>query len=170
MKKITSLMMIALFILPMLTIAQDEVKRPKNIGVADFDNFKNSAFDIQEESSTLRSSVEQIDGEVKNYSGTINTIGIDKLKSNYSALKDSKGAVATITQRLTQLDDQSKSLLEKAKNFKPKMKSISATKNTNASIQGLGKAKEDLKAVGTLLDEDIKIISDELKSRGEPIE
>ena len=155
---------------PFVLSAQDDLERPKNIGVSDFDNFKNSSFDIKDESATLKESVTQIDNEIKNYSGVMNTISVEKIKTNLKALKDSKEAVATLTNRISSLDEKSKALLENAKNLKPKTKSIGATKNTNKSVKGLGIAKEDLKGVTDLLEADIKLLKDELTSRGEPIE
>ncbi len=170
MKKLITFIFIGALMIPMALVAQDDVQRPKNMGNSDFDNFKNSAFDIKDESQSLKEGVTQIDNEVKNYSGVINTIGVDKLKNNLAALKESKEAVKTLNERIGVLDDQGKSMLDNAKTVKPKMKSISATKNTNQSIKGLNIAKGNLKDVGSILDEDIKLITDELKARGEPIE
>ena len=169
MKKLIMLLAIGTFLSPAFMNAQD-VQRPKNMGNSDFDNFKNSSFDIKEESASLKKDVTQIDDEVKGYSGIINTIGVDKLRTNLAALRGSKESVSALNEKIGVLDEQGKTLLDNAKSVKPKMKSISATKNTNQSVKGLGLAKDDLKAVGGMLDADIKLITDELKSRGEPIE
>ncbi len=157
-------------LIPVSLMAQDDVDRPANIGDSEFDNFKNTSFDIREESFTLRESVTKIDEEIKNYSGVMNTIGVEKLKGNFKALLDTKTAIATIVNRIGELDNQSKDLLQNAKSLKPKTKSLKATKNTNASVKGLKLAKTDLDAVKEMLSANIELLTSELKSRGEPIE
>ncbi|MCR9250375.1 MAG: hypothetical protein NXI20_08110 [bacterium] len=157
-------------LIPVSLMAQDDVDRPANIGDSEFDNFKNTSFDIREESFTLRESVTKIDEEIKNYSGVMNTIGVEKLKGNFKALLDTKTAIATIVNRIGELDNQSKDLLQNAKSLKPKTKSLKATKNTNASVKGLKLAKTDLDAVKEMLSANIELLTNELKSRGEPIE
>ena len=63
MKKLISVfILLGLFTSSLVVNAQD---RPKNIGVSDFDNFKNSSFDVQEESASLKEDVTQIDNEIK---------------------------------------------------------------------------------------------------------
>ena len=164
------LLMLGMIITSLMVKAQDDVKRPKNVGISDFDNFKNTSFDVREESASLNENVGKIDSEIKNYSGVINTIGVAKLKEDLAALKESKDAVKILNDKIGDLDNDGKSLMENAKKVKPKMKSMSATKNTNQSIKGLGLAKKDLKSVSEMLETDIKLLSDELKARGEPIE
>ena len=171
-KSLVLLILLGIFIFPGVMNAQDkkDVERPKNIGVSDFDNFKNSSFDVKDESASLKENVTHIDNEIKNYSGVINTIGVQKLKENLKALQESQKAIRELSKEIGELDEQAKALLENAKNVKPKTKSISATKNTNKSTKGLGIAKDNLKVVTELLETDIKLITDELKARDEPIE
>ena len=168
MKKLVSVfILLGLFTSSLVVNAQD---RPKNIGVSDFDNFKNSSFDVQEESASLKEDVTQIDNEIKQYSGVMNTIGVAKIKEDLKALKGSQKAVKVLSDKIGDLTPQGKTLLENAKDVKPKMKSVSATKNTNKSGKGLDIAKDDLKSVSGLLEADIKLLTEELKARGEPIE
>lgn len=169
MKKLNTLL-ILVFLCPVFVMAQDDIKRPKNVGISDFDNFKNSSFDVREESGSLNEDVTKLDGEIKNYSGVMNTIGVAKLKEDLAALKGSKDAVAKLNDKIGDLDNEGKTLVQNAKQVKPKLKSVSATKNTNKSIKGLGLAKNDLTSVSSLLETDIKLLSDELKTRGEIIE
>lgn len=154
--------------------AQDEekkeVKRPKNIGVADYDNFKNNSFDILDESNSLQENVTHIDNEIKGYSGLINTIGVDKLKKNLAALKDTKSATETLLKKIGELAETGKELLTNVKSVSPKTKSLSASKNTKSSISVLDTSKGNVKSLSELLVADIKLITDELKSRGEVIE
>ena len=171
-KSIIFLFLIGIFITPGVLNAQEKknVERPKNVGVSDFDSFKNSSFDIKDESATLKKNITHLDNEIKKYSGLINTIGVAKLKNDLKALRESSQAIKKLTEAIAKLDDQGKSMVENAKTIKPKTKSLGAVKNTNKSIKGLDFAKADLKSVTGLLENDLKVIIDELKKRGEPID
>ncbi|SMD32373.1 hypothetical protein SAMN04488029_0718 [Reichenbachiella faecimaris] len=152
------------------SLSAQDLAEPKDIGVSEYDNFKKSSFDIMKESATLKESATTVDNEVKTYSGAMNTIGIDKLKQNYKALKEGTEAVGTLSKELAELNGKSQDVLSNAKGIKPKMKSVGAVKNTNKSIQALDASKADLSATKELLSNNLKLIGDELKSRGEIIE
>ena len=160
----------ALVTLTTVVYSQDKPKRPGDISVSEFDTFKNSSFDIVDASHNLKNNVTTIDNEIKNYSGVINTIAPDKLKKDLAALKGSKKEAETLADRIGKLGDQGKELVGKAKDVTPKMKSLDATSVTNKSIKGLDTAKGYIGDVTKLLDTNVKLITDELKKRNEPIE
>jgi len=171
MKNFVSIFMLLGFIFfSYVLIAQESVDRPKDVGVSDYDNFKNSSFDVQDESASLKENVTQIDNEIKQYSGVMNTLSVSKIRENLTALKESKQAVKVLSDKLADLSPQGKTLVENAKNVTPKMKSVSASKNTNKSMKALDLSKNDLKSVGEMLEADISLLTEELKSRGEPVE
>ena len=67
MKKIFSLLtLLSILFATVILYAQEteDVERPKDIGVSDFDNFKNTSFDIKDESASLKESVIHIDKEI----------------------------------------------------------------------------------------------------------
>lgn len=165
------LIMIGTMLLPGLAIAQDDApERPSDVGVGEFDEFKNTSFNILEESAKLKDDLGNVDAEIKQYSGMINEVQIDKLKKNYESLTGINKSVASLNENIGVLDNKSKALLESAKSVSPKMKAPKATSNTNKSIQGLDAAKSNLNSVSTLLEEDSKLLKEELKKRGELIE
>ncbi len=143
-------------------------KRPENMGVSDFDSFKNNSFDILDESTKLKTDATRIDGELKG--GVLAGVSVDKLKQDYKALKGISTSSQALTEKITQLNDQGKQMLENAKNVTPKLKAPQATTNTNKSIKGLEAARKNLDATGNLVQNNIKLVADELKSRGEVIE
>ena len=149
---------------------EKEVERPKDSGVADYDNFKNNSFDVLDESKSLLENVTHIDNEIKGYSGVMNTIGKEKLMKNLSAIKDSKSTVETLLKKIGELSKTGQELLTNVKSVSPKTKSLSASKNTKTSNSGLDTSKGHLKDIIHLLVADLKLITDELKSRGEVIE
>ena len=158
--------------LPGLLNAQDDAnaKRPENIGVSDFDSFKNNSFDIMDESTKLKTDATRIDSEVKNYAATISTVTLDKLKTDYNALRGIGKSSKALSAKIGDLDSQGKNLLASAKNVSPRTKSPAATNNTNKSIKGLETSRKNLDAVTTLVQENTKLLSEELKKRGEVVE
>src|SRR5688572_22156794 len=171
MKKYFYLLIALVALLPVSVSAQEEApKRPENIGVSDFDSFKNNSFDILDESASLKKDATRIDGEVKNYQATISSLTLDKLKTDYKALKGIAESSKALTSKIGDLDNQGKDLLANAKNVTPKIKSPQATKNTNSSIKGLDASKKNLGDVSTLVQTNTKLLADELKKRGEVIE
>jgi len=158
--------------LPGLLFAQEDAKakRPENIGVSDFDSFKNSSFDILDESAKLKTDATRIDSEVKNYAATISTVTLDKLKTDYKALRGIGKSSKALTAKISDLDNQGKELLASAKNVSPRTKSPAATSNTNKSVKGLDTSRKNLDAVATLVQDNTKLLAEELKKRGEAVE
>jgi len=151
--------------------SQDKVPtRPSDIGESEFDNFKNSSFNVLEESTKLDANLKHIDTEIKEYSGVISTVSTDKIKGHYKALTGIKGEVETINSNIAELDDKGKDMVANASKVTPKMKSIKATSNTKKAVEGLEASKSNLKSITTMLQDDMKLLRAELESRGEPIE
>ncbi len=173
MKKIIYfLFVLAVVAAPQFTQAQDDKtpKRPGNIDVSDFDTFKNSSFDILDESAKLKTDATKVDTDVKAYASSLSNASLDKLKNDYAALRGISKSSKALTAKIGDLDNQGKSLLTSAKNVSPRTKSPAATKNTNASIKGLDASKANLETVTTLVTTNSKILADELKKRGETVE
>jgi len=170
MKKAAIIFSLMLMMLAPAFVFGQDMNRPKDMGNSDFDDFKNSSFDIYDESFKLKQNVDHINKEVTEYSGIINTVGIDKLKNHYKALTETHSAIQELSQNIGELDEQSADMVSNAKDVSPKMKSLTATKNTNNSVKALGVAKDNLNAVRSTVESDIKLIKDELSARGEPIE
>ncbi|MBX2943329.1 MAG: hypothetical protein KF860_13380 [Cyclobacteriaceae bacterium] len=151
--------------------AQDKAPtRPADIGESEFDNFKNSSFNILEESTKLNANLKHIDEEIKEYSGVMSTVSVEKIKGHYKALTGVKGEVETINSNIVELDNKGKDMLANASKITPKMKSLKATANTKKSAEGLDSSKSNMKSIAQMLQDDMKLLGDELKSRGEPIE
>ena len=151
-------------------LAQDPVKRPENIGIGDFDNFKNTAFDSQIESIDLNKNSTKLDQEIKGYAGVLSTISVPKLKADLEALRGIHKSQKALREKLGSLDDQGKSLVSKAKEVTPKLKVPQATGNTNKSIKALESTRKNLDGVTGLITSNSKILIDELKKRGETVE
>ena len=166
-----SLIILFVFVAPFSVVAQDEApKRPENMGVSDFDTFKNNSFDIMDESSKLKTDATKIDTDVKGYAGGLAGVSVDKLKTDLKALKGISKSSKELSTRIGSLKEQSKQMLSSAKSVKPMTKSPQATNNTNKSIKGLDASKKNIDGVGTLVETNTKLLTDELKRRGETVE
>jgi hypothetical protein len=171
-KSIYLLFVLAILVAPQVSQAQDEKepKRPENIGVSDFDTFKNSSFDIFDESGQLKTDAAKVEASVKTYAATPSSATLEKLKEDYQALRGISKSSKELTDKIGSLDTEGKSLLTSAKNVSPRTKSPVATKNTNTSIKGLNAAKKNLESVSTIVTTNTKVVADELKKRGVEIE
>ncbi len=170
MKKHITLMFALMFVVGTSVLAQDPLKRPDNIGVGDFDSFKNTSFDAHDESLKLNTDTKKIDGEIKGYAGLLSTISIPKLKGDLDALRGISKSQKNLREKLASLEDQGKSLLGSAKNVTPRLKAPAATGITNKSIKALEGTRKNLDGISGLLAENSKLLMGELKARGEAVE
>lgn len=170
-KFIYFLFVLAVMVTPQFTQAQDQApKRPENIGVSDFDSFKNSSFDILDESAKLKTDATKVDEDIKAYASSLSNASLDKLKNDYAALRGISKSSKELSGKIGSLDAQGKALLSSAKDVSPRTKSPLATKNTNSSIKGLDASRKNLEVVGNLVSTNSKLLADELKRRGETVE
>lgn len=169
MKKILFAFLV-LNVVQLATAQEQPPRRPDNIGVSDFDSFKNNAFDIVDESTRLKNDATRIDNEIKNAGSVLTSFSVDKIRQDIRALRGIKQSSEVLADRIGKLDEEGKTLLNNAKNVNPRTKAPAATNNTNRSIQGLDFARKNLKVVADLVESNTKKLTDELKSRGEDIE
>lgn len=81
------LIALGLMIMPSILLAQDkEMKKPKDAGIAEFDEFKNKAFGIYKNSLKFKTMVDTGD------KFTVEDVrAVDKLQEDARAMKDSRG-------------------------------------------------------------------------------
>jgi hypothetical protein len=168
--KIIIALFVCIFALVATVKAQTEAppKRPDNIGISDFDGFKNNAFDILDESTRLRNDATRIDNEIKG--GVLASMTVDKIRQDIKALRGISESSQALTQKIGDLDEQGKSLMANAKNVNPKTKAPAASNNTNKSIKGLEAARKNLDATVSLVKTNTDLLVNELKSRGESVD
>jgi hypothetical protein len=167
MKKFT---LFLLMLFATAAFAQEPVKRPENIGIGDFDSFKNTSFDSQDESLNMNKDVNKLDQEIKGYAGVLSTISVPKLKADLEALRGIHRSQKALREKLGSLDEQGKALVGKAKEVTPKLKVPQATGNTNKSIKALEATRKNLDGVSGLITSNSKLLIEELKKRGEAVE
>lgn len=168
-----SLVKLLLFLCPFFVgqlYAQDAPKKPSDIGVDQFDTFKNNSFNIMNEATRADSDIVRLDKEVKTYAGVMATANLEKLKKDYSATMELNKYRKTLVDKISQLDNEGKAVLSSAKSFSPKMKSVSAVNNTNKAIKALDFSRGHLTNSAALLKNNAALLSKELKARGEKVE
>lgn len=124
MKKVLVMLLMGALMAPMTLSAQDDLARPKNSGVKEFDEFKNNAFNIYEGSVKFRAKVE----------------GEEEL-----APEDLE-AMDKLRMELKKLDDTSQEMVSKAGKLKS-LKAPKAVKNTKTSVKALAMAKENFQFI-----------------------
>lgn len=171
-KFIYFLFVLAVVVAPQFTQAQDEKtpKRPENIGVSDFDTFKNGSFDILDESATLKKDATKVDTDVKAYAATMSNASLEKLKADFAAIRGVSKSSKELSTKIGDLDTQGKALLSSAKDVTPKTKSPAASNLAKKSISGLDSSKKNLEVVSGLVTTNTKLLAEELKKRGETVE
>jgi hypothetical protein len=117
-----NLLMLLVLALPCLVCAQDDLKKPKDIGISEFDEFKNNSFAIYKKSNDFK---KMVDEEQKFTPEDVKAV---------NALKDD----------LIALQEKSEALVKKAKDVKPMTKAPAATKNTQAAGKALKRTSENL--------------------------
>jgi hypothetical protein len=153
-----------------LAIAQEEekLKRPDDIKVTEYDEFKNTSFNTYDESLKLAQNVKVIDNDVKNYAGVMKSVLTPKLLNDFKALVAIKNSSEALRSTIASLDEKGKDLAANSK--KAGLKAPAAGKNTKSSVAALDKSKAHLDNITDLLNADMKLLKDELKARGEPVE
>ena len=126
MKKLILLIAVAMFSAPLLLSAQDEeLEKPKDVGVAEFDEFKNTSFSIYKNSLKFKTMAENGD----------------------KFTKDDVNDVTKLQDDLTKLQEKTEAMLKNAGNVKPMTKAPKVTKIVKASAKALKVSAENLKYI-----------------------
>lgn len=131
----------AAIILPLCAfVGDDELKRPKNVGDLNIDNYVNDAFDIYEGTLKTEKDLAEIDS---------NLTGIEKngnkLKKDAEILQklyNIQGEVRKRQEKTRDLDNRAAAVMENAKNFSPKLRAPQAIKNVNNANKAIKIAQE----------------------------
>lgn len=154
-KKTYHLLVLAIFGLTILfgnnLNAQDEkygdLERPANVGDSDFDNFKNSSFDVYYNVGKLDVNLKKVETNLISYKENPDNIDFNSLRSDIKALNEINAALPKLQSEITSLKGKSEAMVKGAKDFKPKLKAPKAIKNTNQSVTALDKANDRMKTL-----------------------
>ncbi|MDF1549210.1 MAG: hypothetical protein P1P88_15395 [Bacteroidales bacterium] len=131
--------------------AQDEkygdLERPANVGDSDFDNFKNSSFDVYYNVGKLDVNLKKVETNLISYKENPDNIDFASLRADIKSLNEINAAIPKLQSEVTSLKGKSESMVKGAKDFKPKLKAPKAIKNTNQSVTALDKANDRMKTL-----------------------
>lgn len=131
--------------------AQDEqygdLERPDNVGNSDFDNFKNSSFDVYYNVGKLDVNLKKVETNLMSYKENPDNVDVSSVRADIKSLKEIGEAMPKLQSEITSLKGKSDAMVKGAKDFKPKLKAPKAIKNTNQSVTALDKANERMKTL-----------------------
>lgn len=147
-------------------LAQDNLKRPKNIGDPEYDNFKNSSFNIYFNLKKYRKSIDSLDTNISSYMEDSENVSLKTLKEDKKSAQNLVKSVKKLKTEFQRLDDRAKTLAKNAKSIAPKTKSVKAVKNTNKSIKALNESKKMLSEELELLEGQITKLTELITEKG----
>jgi hypothetical protein len=122
-----------------------DLERPDNIGDGDFDNFKNSSFDVYYNVGKLDVNLQKVETNLVAYQKDTKNIDFNSLKSDIKSLNEINQAMPALQSEITSLKGKSEAMVKGAKDFSPKLKAPKAVKNTDKSVKALDAANDRLK-------------------------
>ncbi len=141
-RKLTLLLFAALVIPFSAFIAGDDeaLKRPKNMGDSNIDNYVNECFDIYEGTMSTEKNLGEIDSSLTKIEKEGNKIKQDAeiLKKLNSVQSEVRGR----EKKIKELDNRAVAVMDGAKNFSPKLKAPQAVKNVNNANKALKIAQD----------------------------
>ena len=124
-----------------------DLDRPDNIGNSDFDNFKNSSFDVYFNVGKLDENLKKVETNLVEYQKDKSNINVSSVRSDIKSLNEIGEALVKLQTETTSLKDKSEEMVKGAKNFTPKLKAPKAISNTNKSVTALDQTNDRLKVL-----------------------
>jgi hypothetical protein len=124
-----------------------DLERPNDLGNADFDNFKNSSFDIYFNVGKLDENLKKVETNLVEYKKDKSNINVVSLKNDIVSLNNIGASLIKLQTETADLKGKSEKMIKDAKNFTPKLKAPKAVSNTNKSVTALDKANDKTKVL-----------------------
>jgi len=137
-----------------------KLKRPGDCGVSQYDDFKNSSFNLLSELLKTDTNYEQIKGDISGYVEGEKEVTVDGVKGDITRLKKLKGSLESMDERVATLATDGNDLLQNATKVKPVTKVKAATDNTKDSMQAVDLSKKMIDEMSGQVEEDIKSLTD----------
>ena len=141
-------------------------QRPKDSGIKEYDEFKNSSFNLLQELLKTDVNYETIKTDIAGYESGEREITIDNVKGDINRLKRLKKSTEVMDDRVKSLSAEGESLLKNAKDVKPVTKVKAATSNTKKSIQAVDYSKTMMTEITGQVVTDIETLSVKLEELG----
>ena len=147
-----------------------KLKRPKDSGIKDYDEFKNSSFNLLQELLKTDDNYAKIKTDINGYADGTREVTVANVNGDYGKLKKLKKSTEVMDDKVKSLSSEGEELLKNASNVKPVTKVSAATKNTKKSIQAVDYSKSMMSEITTQVTEDMETLSGKLAELGEEVE
>jgi hypothetical protein len=137
-----------------------KLARPADCGVSQYDDFKNSSFNLLSELLKTDTNYEKIKVDISGYVEGEKEVTIDGVKGDISRLKSLKGSLESMDERVASLTTDGNDLLENATKVKPVTKVKAATDNTKESLKAVDLSKKMIDEISGQVEEDIKSLTE----------
>jgi len=139
-----------------------KLKNPKNCGVAQYDEFKNSSFGLLSELLKTETNYEGLKTDIAGFKSGEKDITINAVKGDISKFKKLKKSLESMDERVVALTDDGNELLKDARNVKPVTKVKAATDNTKKSLKAVDYSKKMIDELTGQVSSDIEYLSEQL--------
>ena len=147
-----------------------KLQRPKDSGITDYDEFKNSSFNLLQELLKTDDNYAKIKTDINGYDEGTRDVTVANVKGDYGRLKKLKKSTEVMDDKVKSLSSEGEELLKNASRVKPVTKVKAATSNTKKSIQAVDYSKSMMSEITTQVTEDMEGLSEKLAGLGEEIE
>ena len=139
-----------------------KLKNPKDCGVSQYDDFKNSSFKLLSELLKTDANYGGLKTDIAGYKSGEKAITIDAVKGDLGKFKKLKKSLETMDERVVALTSDGNDLLKDAKNVKPVTKVKAATDNTKDSLKAVDYSKKMIDELTGQVSSDIEYLSEQL--------
>ncbi len=138
------------------------LKNPKDCGVSQYDDFKNSSFSLLSELLKTDANYGGLKADIAGFKSGEKEITIDAVKGDISKFKKLKKSLETMDEKVVTLTSEGNDLLKEATNVKPVTKVKAATDNTKESLKAVDYSKKMIGELTGQVSSDIEYLSEQL--------
>ncbi len=147
-----------------------KLQRPKDSGVQDYDDFKNSSFNLLQELLKTDDNYAKIKTDINGYADGSRETTVENVKTDYGRLKKLKKSTEVMDDRVKSLSSEGEELLQNASKVKPVTKVKAVTDNTKKSMKAVDYSKSMTSEITAQVTTDMKTLAGKLAELGEEIE
>jgi prefoldin subunit 5 len=147
-----------------------KLQRPKDSGVKDYDEFKNSSFNLLQELLKADDNYAKIKADINGYAEGSREATVNNIRMDYGRLKKLKKSTEVMDDRVKSLSSEGEELLQNASKVKPVTKVKAATSNTKKSIKAVDYSKSMMSEITAEVTTDMETLSEKLAEMGEVVE
>ena len=129
--------------------------KPTDIGVTEYDAFKNSSFSLKDEVLKTDKNYDQVSKDLIRYANGSKKLTLNNVNSDIKKVKNMKGSIKSLSDKASTLAESGKKLSTGVAGVKPASKIASATTNTNSSVKAVELSREILKGLSKKVDGDM---------------